>query len=152
MFNPLQIITSLPPPDTGADLSYHSLDDQLALLTKVLNAGDDAVGLEQLEEDADDITLLKARRSVGSMSAMSGASGMVYMEYRHSGVVDDSLPLESLSIHSWAVEHKVLRKLPFLIVVLGTYGALHELWLKDCGLNLSGSFPIQLAQKSKPVL
>eukprot|EP01018_Ginkgo_biloba_P024365 Gb_19362 [translate_table: standard] len=76
-----KIITSLPPPDTGADLSYHSLDDQLALLTKVLNAGDDAVGLEQLEEDADDITLLKARRSVGSMSAMSGASGMVYMEY-----------------------------------------------------------------------
>lgn len=39
------------------------------------------MGLEQLEEDADDITLLKARRSVGSMSAMSGASGMVYMEY-----------------------------------------------------------------------
>ncbi|XP_077213165.1 general transcription and DNA repair factor IIH helicase/translocase subunit XPB1-like isoform X2 [Tasmannia lanceolata] len=76
-----KIITSLPPSDTGADLSYHRLDDQLALLTKVLNAGDDAVGLEQLEEDADDIALQKARRSMGSMSAMSGASGMVYMEY-----------------------------------------------------------------------
>lgn len=76
-----KVITSLPPPDTGADLNYHTLDDQLALLTKVLNAGDDQVGLEQLEEDADDVTLLKARRSVGSMSAMSGASGMVYMEY-----------------------------------------------------------------------
>jgi len=76
-----KVITSLPPPDTGADLNYHTLEDQLALLTKVLNAGDDVVGLEQLEEDADDITLLKARRSVGSMSAMSGASGMVYMEY-----------------------------------------------------------------------
>ncbi|XP_068642462.1 general transcription and DNA repair factor IIH helicase/translocase subunit XPB1-like [Aristolochia californica] len=76
-----KIITSLPPPDSGAELHYHRLDEQLALLTKVLNAGDDAVGLEQLEEDADDITLLKARRAVGSMSAMSGAKGMVYMEY-----------------------------------------------------------------------
>ncbi|KAK2664121.1 hypothetical protein Ddye_002695 [Dipteronia dyeriana] len=76
-----KVITSLPPPDTGADLSYHRLDDQLALLSKVLSAGDDAVGLEQLEEDADDIALHKARRSMGSMSAMSGANGMVYMEY-----------------------------------------------------------------------
>lgn len=49
---------------------------------QVLSAGDDAVGLEQLEEDADDIALHKARRFVGSMSAMSGANGMVYMEYR----------------------------------------------------------------------
>jgi DNA excision repair protein ERCC-3 len=48
-----------------------------------LSAGDDAVGLEQLEEDADDIALHKARRSMGSMSAMSGANGMVYMEYRY---------------------------------------------------------------------
>ncbi|KAE8055361.1 hypothetical protein FH972_012202 [Carpinus fangiana] len=76
-----KVITSLPPPDTGADLSYHSLEEQLALLGKVLSAGDDAVGLEQLEEDADDIALHKARRSMGSMSAMSGANGMVYMEY-----------------------------------------------------------------------
>lgn len=49
----------------------------------MLSAGDDAVGLEQLEEDADDIALHKARRSMGSMSAMSGANGMVYMEYRY---------------------------------------------------------------------
>ncbi|XP_022736909.1 DNA repair helicase XPB1 isoform X2 [Durio zibethinus] len=76
-----KVITSLPPPDAGADLSYYHLDDQLALLGKVLTAGDDAVGLEQLEEDADDIALHKARRSMGSMSAMSGANGMVYMEY-----------------------------------------------------------------------
>ncbi|XP_042475918.1 general transcription and DNA repair factor IIH helicase subunit XPB1 [Macadamia integrifolia] len=76
-----KIITSLPPPDSGPELNYHRLDEQLALLGKVLSAGDDAVGLEQLEEDTDDIALLKARRSVGSMSAMSGASGMVYMEY-----------------------------------------------------------------------
>ena len=51
---------------------------------QVLTAGDDAVGLEQLEEDADDIALHKARRSMGSMSAMSGANGMVYMEYRYN--------------------------------------------------------------------
>lgn len=49
----------------------------------MLSAGDDAVGLEQLEEDADDIALHKARRSMGSMSAFSGANGMVYMEYRY---------------------------------------------------------------------
>ncbi|KAL7111729.1 hypothetical protein ACP275_05G107900 [Erythranthe tilingii] len=76
-----KVITSLPPSDSGSELSYHRLEDQLALLGKVLSAGDDAVGLEQLEEDADDIALQKARRSAGSMSAMSGANGMVYMEY-----------------------------------------------------------------------
>lgn len=42
------------------------------------------VGLEQLEEDSDQIALDKARRLKGSMSAMSGANGMVYMEYRYS--------------------------------------------------------------------
>lgn len=49
----------------------------------MLNAGDDVVGLEQLDEDADDIALQKARRSVGSMGTMSGASGMVYVEYKY---------------------------------------------------------------------
>lgn len=78
-----KVITSLPPPDSGPELSYHRLEDQLSLLGKVLSAGDDAVGLEQLEEDADDIALQKARRITGSMSAMSGASGMVYMEYNN---------------------------------------------------------------------
>lgn len=104
------MITTLPPADSGPELSYHSLDDQLALLSKVfylfllltrnkhpmqtagintlsisqvLSAGDDAVGLEQLEEDADGMALQKARRTAGSMSAMSGANGMVYMEYRY---------------------------------------------------------------------
>ncbi|MED6119764.1 General transcription and DNA repair factor IIH helicase subunit xpb1 [Stylosanthes scabra] len=76
-----KVITSLPPPDEGPRLSYFHLDDQLALLSKVLSAGDDAVGLEQLEEDTDEIALRHARRSQGSMSAMSGAKGMVYMEY-----------------------------------------------------------------------
>ncbi|XP_074572887.1 general transcription and DNA repair factor IIH helicase/translocase subunit XPB1-like [Curcuma longa] len=76
-----KVITSLPPPDSGAELSYHGLDEQLELLSKVLNAGDDMVGLEQLQEDSDDITAIKSRRSAGSMSAFSGANGMVYMEY-----------------------------------------------------------------------
>ncbi|KAL6578818.1 General transcription and DNA repair factor IIH helicase subunit xpb1 [Orobanche minor] len=75
------VITSLPPPDSGPELSYHRLDDQIALLGKVLSAGDDAVGLEQLEEDEDGDALTKARRSAKSMSAMSGAKGMVYMEF-----------------------------------------------------------------------
>ncbi|KMZ67773.1 hypothetical protein ZOSMA_25G01640 [Zostera marina] len=76
-----KIITSLPPPDSGADLSFHSLKDQLDLLNNLLVAGDDMVGLEQLEEDTDGMALLKARRSMGSMRAMSGANGMIYMEY-----------------------------------------------------------------------
>ncbi|EOA18099.1 hypothetical protein CARUB_v10006557mg [Capsella rubella] len=76
-----KVITSLPPTDAGSSLSYHSQEEQLSLLGKVLNAGDDLVGLEQLEEDTDGMALQKARRSMGSMSAMSGAKGMVYMEY-----------------------------------------------------------------------
>ncbi|WCJ24749.1 General transcription and DNA repair factor IIH helicase subunit XPB [Euphorbia peplus] len=76
-----KVITSLPPADEGPNLSYYNLDEQLSLLTKVLLAGDDAVGLELLEEDTDGIALNKARRFMGSMSAMSGAKGMVYMEY-----------------------------------------------------------------------
>ncbi|CAN4077690.1 unnamed protein product [Withania somnifera] len=76
-----KVITSLPPSDSGPELSYHRLDEQIQLLGKVLSAGDDAVGLEQLDADADDVALQKARRSMSSMSAMSGAKGMVYMEY-----------------------------------------------------------------------
>ncbi|KAJ1284882.1 hypothetical protein BS78_03G239000 [Paspalum vaginatum] len=76
-----KVITSLPPPDEGPNLSFYKLDDQLELLGKVLNAGDDMIGVERLEEDSDGKALLKARRYAGSMSAFSGAGGMVYMEY-----------------------------------------------------------------------
>lgn len=31
----MQVITSLPPADAGAELNYHKLDDQMDLLTKV---------------------------------------------------------------------------------------------------------------------
>ncbi|CAJ2676546.1 general transcription and DNA repair factor IIH helicase subunit XPB1-like isoform X2 [Trifolium pratense] len=97
-----KVITSLPPSDEGSRLHYHHLDDQLALLGKVLNAGDDAVGLEQLEEDADEIALKSARRSQGSMSAMSGAKGMVYMEYstgRNKGQQIKSKPKDPAKRH-----------------------------------------------------
>ncbi|CAN0841230.1 General transcription and DNA repair factor IIH helicase subunit XPB1 [Linum grandiflorum] len=80
-----KVITELPPKDSGADLSYHSRDEQLDLLRKVLSEKVDRIGLEQLEEDLDDIALSKARRYPGSMSNMSGARGMVYMEYGTGG-------------------------------------------------------------------
>lgn len=59
----------------------------------MLNAGDDLVGLEQLEEDTDGMALQKERRSKGSMSVMSGADGKVYMEYnsgRHKSSAQQS--------------------------------------------------------------
>jgi len=76
-----KVITSLPPPEEGPNLSFYTLDEQLELLGKVLNAGDDMIGVEHLEEDSDGKALLRARRSAGSMSAFSGAGGRVYMEY-----------------------------------------------------------------------
>lgn len=45
------------------------------------------MGLEQLEEDTDGMALLKARRTMGSMSAFSGANGMVYMEYKYGSLL-----------------------------------------------------------------
>ncbi|XP_044962338.1 general transcription and DNA repair factor IIH helicase subunit XPB1-like [Hordeum vulgare subsp. vulgare] len=76
-----KVITSLPPREEGPNLSFHTLDEQLDLLGKVLSAGYDMIGVEHLEEDSDGKALLKARRSAGLMSAFSGAAGMVYMEY-----------------------------------------------------------------------
>nr|GEV53061.1 reverse transcriptase domain-containing protein [Tanacetum cinerariifolium] len=50
----------------------------------VLSVGDDFIGLEILDDDTDDIAHQKARarRLHGSMSAMSGAKGMMYQEFR----------------------------------------------------------------------
>ncbi|KAL0662523.1 hypothetical protein Bca4012_099360 [Brassica carinata] len=76
-----KVITSFPPPDAGSSLSYHSQEEQLSLLAKVLNAGDDLVGLEQLEEDIDGKALQATRRRKGVMSVMSGAKGFVYQEF-----------------------------------------------------------------------
>ncbi|KAE8818318.1 DNA repair helicase XPB2 [Hordeum vulgare] len=77
-----KVITSLPPPEEGPNLSFHTLDEQLDLLGKVLSVGDDMIGVEHLEEDSDGKALLKARRTAGLMSAFSGAGGMVYMVYK----------------------------------------------------------------------
>ncbi|XP_044965793.1 general transcription and DNA repair factor IIH helicase subunit XPB1-like [Hordeum vulgare subsp. vulgare] len=71
-----KVITSLPPPEEGPNLSFHTLNEQLDLLGKVLSAGDEMIGVENLEEDSDGKALLKARCSAGLMSAFSGAGGM----------------------------------------------------------------------------
>lgn len=78
-----KVITSLPPPDSGPGLSYYHVDEQLGLLWKVLNAGDDIVGMEEIEteEDIDAKTFGRENCTVGSMSSYSGAKGMIYMEY-----------------------------------------------------------------------
>ncbi|CAH1447682.1 unnamed protein product [Lactuca virosa] len=76
-----KVITSLPPPDSGAELSYDCLKDQVSLLNKVLSAGDDKLGLEILEDDTND-DIARQKRMMGSMSAMSGAKGMIYHEFR----------------------------------------------------------------------
>ena len=78
-----KVVTNLPPPDSGDDLSFSSQDEQLDLLTKVLNAGEEVGAEETLAEDMDDLAHVPraARRSVGNMSAMSGSQGMMYMEY-----------------------------------------------------------------------
>jgi DNA excision repair protein ERCC-3 len=66
----------------ASELSYSTQADQLDLLGRVLQADTAEAGEERLGEDLDDIERYRARRSVGSMRAMSGADGMVYMEYR----------------------------------------------------------------------
>ncbi|PWA92705.1 hypothetical protein CTI12_AA075260 [Artemisia annua] len=66
-----KVITSLPPPDGGDELYYHCLKDQNQLLAEVLSAGDDAVGMEILKDDADGKALHKAQLK-GSMSARTG--------------------------------------------------------------------------------
>ncbi|KAI3905263.1 hypothetical protein MKW92_049532 [Papaver armeniacum] len=60
-----KIITSLPPSNSGAELGYHSRDEQLHLLRMILNAGDDMLA------------------TLGSMSAMSGASKGKYPGQGH---------------------------------------------------------------------
>lgn len=76
-----KVVTSLPPPDEGENLSFAKLEDQLDLLSNVLNAGDEVGREEMLGMDMDDLRGIRARRTVGSMSAFSGSQGMMYMEY-----------------------------------------------------------------------
>ena len=82
-----QVVTSLPPPGEGTDLSYGSREEQLDLLSRVLSAGDEAGREEELAEDVDDLrhAPTQVKRTAASMSAMSGAGGMMYMEYSTGG-------------------------------------------------------------------
>ncbi|CAI5457744.1 unnamed protein product [Closterium sp. Yama58-4] len=82
-----KVVTSLPPPGEGDDLCYTSKQEQLDLLSTVLSAGDEALREEVLAEDYDDLSHVPTivRRSAASMSAMSGAQGRSYMEFRYSG-------------------------------------------------------------------
>lgn len=49
---------------------------------QVLHAGEDSIGIEQLDEDVDDITRNRFTRRYGNMSNISGAEGRLYYEYR----------------------------------------------------------------------
>ena len=51
-------------------------------IAQVLHAGEEAIGIEQLDEDVDDITRGRFTRRHGNMSSMSGADGRLYYEYR----------------------------------------------------------------------
>ncbi|KAH0727868.1 hypothetical protein KY290_003587 [Solanum tuberosum] len=79
-----KVITNLPPPDSGPELSYYHVGEQLELLGRVLSAGDDIVGMEETEEeeeDSDGKVASRENRTVGSMSTYSGAKEIIYMEY-----------------------------------------------------------------------
>jgi len=47
----LDRLESLSTLEEGPNVSFYTLDEQLELLSKVLNAGDDMIGVEFLEED-----------------------------------------------------------------------------------------------------
>ncbi|MCL7033271.1 hypothetical protein MKW94_012757 [Papaver nudicaule] len=77
---------------TDTQEMYYSAKRQQFLIDqgysfKILNAGDDMVSTEESDEYTND-AVLEARRTVGSMSAMSGANKNVYPEYskgKHPG-------------------------------------------------------------------
>lgn len=95
------------------------LPNLLIFLYQVLSVGDDQVGLELLEDDPDDIARYKTSRSAGSMSAMSGAKGMVYMEYKY-GFLLFSLPVSRLI--NCSLVHSIFRSLfiltPFVLFIV----------------------------------
>lgn len=83
-----------------------------------MSVGDDAVGLELLDEDPDDIALHKTTRRAGSMSAMSGAKGMIYMEYKYGYLAFflDSLFLDLL-LDPWFMAFSCLLFIPIPFVL-----------------------------------
>ncbi|CAI6005262.1 unnamed protein product [Closterium sp. NIES-64] len=106
-----KVVTSLPPPGEGDDLCYTSKQEQLDLLSTVLSAGDEALREEVLAEDYDDLSHVPTivRRSAASMSAMSGAQGRSYMEFRRSAAsmsamsgAQGRLYMEFRGGHTWS--------------------------------------------------
>eukprot|EP00958_Prasinococcus_capsulatus_P016923 scaffold1899_cov372-Prasinococcus_capsulatus_cf.AAC.7 len=74
-----KVINQLPTIEDGSGM-YSTKEEQLELLTRVLAAGDEEAGVEVLKEDAE-VAMPKARRVTGSMRGLTGAEGMVYMEF-----------------------------------------------------------------------
>ena len=67
----------------GDKLYFSKKEDQLNLLAQVLMAGEDEVGEEAdaAEDDVAKTAKAVARRTAGSMSKISGATGNYYMEF-----------------------------------------------------------------------
>ena len=67
----------------GNKLYFSKKADQLDLLAQVLMAGEDEAGEEAdtAEDDISKTAKTVARRTTGSMSKMSGATGNYYMEF-----------------------------------------------------------------------
>eukprot|EP00898_Chlorokybus_atmophyticus_P001082 jgi/Chlat1/1975/Chrsp158S02276 len=104
-----KVITELPPADTGNDLFYANKEEQLDLLGKVLAAGEDEAGVEHLADDNDDISKYKTSvRRAGNMRALTGAEGMVYMEYSTGKTSQSALarPGQGAPSRQSAAKHK----------------------------------------------
>lgn len=80
-----KVVTDLIGPQDKQQLMYSTQEKQLDLLAKVLSAGEAEAGEEVLPDDEDAIRKAQkpagaARRTAGSMTALSGADG-AYMEF-----------------------------------------------------------------------
>jgi len=83
-----KVVTGLLEGQDRSQLEFADQKGQLDLLSKVLTAGEKEAGEEQLPEDDDDVTRNQrpgATRTAGAMSALSGATGMAYIEYGRQG-------------------------------------------------------------------
>lgn len=71
-----------------------SKEEQLDMLTRVLSAGEEeaAVEADDLTDDINRTVKAVARRTVGSLTALSGGRGMSYMEFGTGGGRGSSKP------------------------------------------------------------
>jgi len=80
-----KVITNLLDSADMGRLAYSKKEDQIDLLAKILTAGEADQGDETLPTDREETiqTITGAvRRKVGSLSGLSGADGVTYMEYK----------------------------------------------------------------------